>query len=138
MVEIIDADGAIVGRLASYVAKRAMEGERFAVVNAEKAIVTGSKKHVLELYKRKTSFKRQIGGKHFPKRPDMVLKRTIRGMVPRKTYRGRNAISRVKVYMGVPKEFEGKARKVESLAKIGLLKFQVLGNVCEEIGWQRK
>jgi large subunit ribosomal protein L13 len=138
LVNIIDADGAIVGRLASHVAKRAMEGERFAIVNAEKAIITGSKEHVLSFYKRKSSFKRQVGGKHFPKRPDMVLKRTIRGMVPRKTYRGRNAISRIRVYMGVPKEFEGKAKKVESLNKTQLLKFQSLGDVCEEIGWQRK
>lgn len=138
MVNVIDADGAILGRLASHVAKRAMEGERFAIINAEKVIVTGSKKHILEFYKRKTSFKRQIGGKHFPKRPDMVLKRTIRGMVPRKTYRGRNAISRVKVYLGVPKEFEGKARKIEKLHKTQLLKFQLLGDVCEEIGWQKR
>jgi large subunit ribosomal protein L13 len=138
LVNVIDADGAIVGRLASHVAKRAMEGERFAIVNAEKAIVTGSKAHLVSFYKRKTSFKRQIGGKNFPKRPDRVLKRTIRGMVPRKTYRGRNAISRVRVYMGVPKEFEGKAKKVVSLSKDQLLKFQYLGDVCEEIGWQRK
>ena len=43
MVAIIDSEGAVLGRLCTVVAKRLLNGEDIAVVNSEKAIVTGKK-----------------------------------------------------------------------------------------------
>ncbi len=40
MVTVIDADGLLLGRMASVVAGRALAGEEIAIVNAEKAIVS--------------------------------------------------------------------------------------------------
>ncbi|RLI06236.1 50S ribosomal protein L13, partial [Candidatus Bathyarchaeota archaeon] len=38
---VIDASGLILGRMASIVAKRLLEGEQIEIVNAEKAVVSG-------------------------------------------------------------------------------------------------
>ena len=40
---VIDATNATMGRLASYVAKQALLGKQIAIVNSEKAIITGNK-----------------------------------------------------------------------------------------------
>ena len=53
MVTIINGDGLILGRLASLVAQRGLAGETIAIVNAEKAIISGSRARVLGLYKKK-------------------------------------------------------------------------------------
>ncbi len=52
MVTVIDADGLLLGRMASVVAGRALAGEEIAIVNAEKAIVSGDRAYVLEAYYR--------------------------------------------------------------------------------------
>ena len=44
---IIDASNLILGRMASVVAKRLLQGENIIVVNAEKAVVSGKKKAVV-------------------------------------------------------------------------------------------
>jgi ribosomal protein L13 len=43
MIAVIDADGAVLGRLCTAVAKRLLKGEEIAIVNSEKAIVIGKK-----------------------------------------------------------------------------------------------
>ena len=37
----------------------------------------------------------------------MILKRTVRGMLPHKMRRGSDALSRLRVYVGIPREFQG-------------------------------
>ncbi|HPY60044.1 MAG TPA: 50S ribosomal protein L13 [Methanospirillum sp.] len=107
MVTIIDGDGLLVGRLASNVAKRALAGEEIAVINAEKAIISGNRARVLNNYKQKRQRGSREGGPFFPRRPDHILKRTIRGMVPYKRERGIEAMKRIRIYVGVPDEFSG-------------------------------
>ncbi|MCD6513269.1 MAG: 50S ribosomal protein L13 [Thermoplasmata archaeon] len=112
---VIDATDAPIGRLATRIAKRLLEGEEIHVVNAEKAIITGNMEEIRERYLRK----RRIGGTkrkgpYFPKMPHMILKRTVRGMLPYQQPRGRKAYKRLKVYIGVPDEFkESKIEKIE-------------------------
>ncbi|HID25376.1 MAG TPA: 50S ribosomal protein L13 [Thermoplasmata archaeon] len=111
MVTVIDASGAVLGRLGSIVAKRLLEGEEIVVVNAEKTVVTGKKQFLRKEY----TWKREVGtqrkGPFFPRIPDRFVKRTIRGMLPYQTPRGRAAYKRLRCYIGVPKEFEGKEMK---------------------------
>ncbi|MEM4593785.1 MAG: uL13 family ribosomal protein, partial [Zestosphaera sp.] len=45
---VIDAEGAILGRLASRIAQLLKEGYEVYVVNAEKAVVSGEKQRVIE------------------------------------------------------------------------------------------
>ncbi|OYT54507.1 MAG: 50S ribosomal protein L13 [Candidatus Altiarchaeales archaeon ex4484_2] len=143
---IVDAEGSIVGRLASHVAKKALSGEEIIVVNAEKAIISGKKEMILSEERDKQDI-RNLGnprrGPFHQKRPDKYLRKTIRGMLPYKKTRGREAYKRVMVYMGVPKEEINKryGLKVKDSDIIGLdgskkrVRNQMtLGEVCKAVG----
>jgi large subunit ribosomal protein L13 len=108
MAVVVNADGMILGRMASLVARRLMAGEEIAVVNAEKAVISGTRARVFATYDRKRMRGSREGGPFFPRRPDHLVKRTIRGMLPYKREPGREAFHRVRVYVGVPPEFGGK------------------------------
>lgn len=111
MVTVIDAENLLLGRLASIVAKRALAGEEFAIVNAEKAIVSGARAHVLQDFKEKRERGSREGGPFYPRRPDHLVKRTIRGMLPYKRERGVAAYKAIKTYVGVPPEFADAPRE---------------------------
>lgn len=107
MTTIINGDGLLLGRMASIVAKRALKGESIAIVNAEKVIISGSRSRVLSQYDRKRSRGSREGGPFFPRRPDHIVRRTIRGMLPYKKPAGMEAFKRIKVYVGVPSDLAG-------------------------------
>ncbi|MDF2957510.1 MAG: Ribosomal protein L13 [Candidatus Alkanophagales archaeon MCA70_species_1] len=136
--KVIDAEGLILGRLASIVAKRLLSGERITIVNAEKAVISGSREMVFETYKRKRDRGSKEKGPYFPKMPDRILRRTIRGMLPYKQAKGREAFSRLRVYIGVPEEYVNKDKekiKEASMERLKHLKFVTLGEVAEHLGW---
>ncbi len=105
---VIDASGHILGRLSSYIAKRLLEGEKIVVVNAEKAIITGNPENVFERYKEKYDRGSKEKGPYFPRHPEKIFKRTVRGMIPWKTKRGREAFRRLRVFIGIPDELKGR------------------------------
>lgn len=107
-MKIIDASNKILGRLATRVAKQLLLGETIVIVNSEKAVITGPKARVLSLYKQRRERGIPSRGPFFPKRPDMILKRTIRGMLPYKQEKGDLALKRLRCYISIPSEFEGK------------------------------
>ena len=111
MVTVIDAENLLLGRLASVVAKRALAGEEIAIVNSEKAIVSGARAHVLKDFKEKRERGSREGGPFYPRRPDHLVKRTIRGMLPYKRERGIAAFKAIKTYVGVPVEFADAERE---------------------------
>jgi len=113
MTTIIDANGATLGRLSTNTAKRLLSGEEVAVINSEKAIISGKKTTIKARYKEKRELGTYRKGPFFPRMPDQIVKRTIRGMIPYQTPHGRTAFKRLKCYIGVPKEFDGK--KFESI-----------------------
>jgi len=107
---VIDATGCVAGRLATVVAKLALEGRRVYVVNAERAIITGDFNMILNWYKKKlsewrTHYNPEKAGPKIPRRPDRIFKRIVRGMLPRKQWRGRKALRRIRVYMSIPPDF---------------------------------
>ena len=137
MVTIINGDGMLLGRLASVVAQRALAGEEIAVVNAEKAIISGSRSRVFANYQHKRSRGSTGWGPFVPRRPDHLMKRTIRGMLPYKRPRGVDAFRRIKCYVGVPVEFAGKEMENVEEADMNRLnnpQFVTLGTVCTFLG----
>jgi large subunit ribosomal protein L13 len=105
---IIDASGLVLGRMATDVAKRAKDGEDVHIINSENAIITGaSKKSIQARYR----FKREVGtsrkGPFFPREPHLIVKRTVRGMLPYQQPSGRAAYKRIKAHIGCPKELAG-------------------------------
>ena len=118
----IDATGHVVGRLASVLAKRLLNGEEIVVVNAEKAIITGKRSVVFNEYKarhhRGSTASRMRGiGPLYPRRPDMILRRTISRMMPYQQARGRDALKRLRVYLSIPTEFKDKPLEIVEVAK---------------------
>ncbi|WP_455393216.1 50S ribosomal protein L13 [[Eubacterium] cellulosolvens] len=117
-MKIINADGLVLGRLASVLAKQLLSGDEIVVINAEKAIITGPKKTIFLKYQKMRDISHARKGPHFPRMPDRILKRTVRGMIPYQTPRGRKAFKNLKVYIGTPSEFENK--KSESVSQATL------------------
>jgi large subunit ribosomal protein L13 len=113
---IVNADGQILGRLAAFVAKQALLGNEIIVVNAERAVVSGKRESILKEEIGKLDIKNlgnpQKGPFHY-KRPDRFVRRTIRGMLPWKKSRGRDAFKRVQVYIGTPESEIKKRHGIE-------------------------
>ena len=109
---IIDGEGLVLGRLASKVSKKLLKGEEITVLNADKILISGTKEWAYAKYKQRIdrasiSNPRDMGPK-YPRRPDDIFRRTVRGMLPYKKPRGREAFKSLKVYVGVPRKFEDK------------------------------
>ena len=75
---VIDATGSVLGRLASVVAKRLLEGEEIVVVNAEHAIISGGRVSVFNEYKVIRDIGSQMSGPFFPRMPDKIGVRIMR------------------------------------------------------------
>ena len=105
---IIDATNATLGRLASYVAKQALQGNEIIIVNVERAVVTGRKKNILEHYHQRISRGGTAQrGPYFPRTPERIMKRTIRGMLPNyRMGRGKEAFKRIRCYEGIPEKYK--------------------------------
>ena len=92
--------------MCSKVAKRLLNGEEVIILNAEKAVFSGKKKaKVLEAHIFLEVGAPVRGPFHY-RRPDRFLRKTVRGMVPYKQPKGKNAYKRLKVFMGVPLELK--------------------------------
>jgi large subunit ribosomal protein L13 len=136
---VIDGDGLILGRMASTVAKMLLAGETIDIINAEKIVVSGNRQMVLH---REQEFLNvggfQRGPVHF-RQPHRIVRRTVRGMLPYRKAHGRDAYSRLKVYIGIPDEFK-------DLEKVSLPEFHsrklskryvTIGEIAENIGWKK-
>ena len=134
MVAIIDAEGAVLGRLCTAVAKRLLNGEEIAVIHSEKAIVTGKKDMTKAHYKHEREVGTYRKGPFYPRMPDRILKRTIRGMIPYQEPHGRTAFKRLKCYIGVPKEFQGKPFEKITAAEKHPADYMTLQEVSQFLG----
>jgi large subunit ribosomal protein L13 len=111
---VVDASGLVLGRAASLIAKRLLRGERIVVVNAEKSVVVGSRVSVLEHYRAARARGSVRSGPHFPRYPDRIFRRTVRGMLPHLKTRGRQALDRLEVHMGRPAPYtDAEAQSLE-------------------------
>jgi large subunit ribosomal protein L13 len=109
----VDVSGLVLGRAASLIAKRLLNGETIVVVNAEQSIVTGGRQFVLGHYTAARARGSVRSGPHFPRNPDRIFRRTVRGMLPHLKTRGKVAFDRLEVFIGVPDEW--KSAKAETL-----------------------
>ncbi|OBU83397.1 50S ribosomal protein L13, partial [Enterococcus faecium] len=102
---IIDARGHLMGRLAAVVAKTILQGQRVVVVRCEGINISGnffrSKLKYLDYLKKRCNVKPSRGPFHF-RAPSKVFYKTVRGMVPHKLTRGKEALARLKVFEGIP------------------------------------
>lgn len=132
---VVNAENAVVGRLASYVAKLALSGEEITVVNAEKAIMTGNKEYIFQKYvqlrtRKSISNPKKMGPK-YPRRPDDIIRRIIRGMLPYKKPRGVEAFKNIKIEVGVP---EGVSIDINLGSAPNTIKYVTVGELSQFLG----
>lgn len=106
---IVDGKNLILGRTASITAKKLLNGENVVILNAEKMVITGNKKDIFGRYKQRQELRNIANprrGPHYPRTPERIVKRAVRGMLPYKKHKGRTALKKLRVYEGIPKEFK--------------------------------
>lgn len=136
----IDATNQIAGRLSSRIAKLILSGKRVTVVNAEKALISGSRTSVINQWKERLELASKVNpiyGPIHPRKPDTILRRMVRGMVPRKKPKGALAMKRLRVYIGVPAELasEKLATYDETTASRPIPVYVTMGDLSKSLGW---
>ena len=140
-VVVVDATNCIAGRMCSHVSKLLLEGNRVTIVNAEKAMLSGNRHKTIELYKEHleiNSVTNPIHGPFHPRRPDTMLTKMVRGMVPKRQPKGMEAHKRLRVFIGVPDDI--KSTKMNSYEDSKITKpesyYISVGDVAKQIGWK--
>lgn len=126
---IINAKGAIFGRLCSFAAKKALEGNEVIVLNSEEAVISGNKKNIIERYtKLRKKGGHSLKGPKYSKVPYKMLKRGIKGMLPNfRKGQGKEAFSRIRCYNGIPIEYENeKMLEISAQKKIKYIELKEL------------
>ncbi len=136
---VIDGEGLILGRLSSLVAKRLLSGEFIELVNAEKIVVSGAKKMIMDREHEFLNVGGHTKGPIHHRQPHRIVRKTIRGMLPHRKAHGREAFRRLKVHIGVPDEFETAEKETfDKIHSSNLSKrFVTIGEIAENIGWKK-
>lgn len=113
---VVDAEGVVVGRLASFIALRLRgkhradftphvdTGDNVVVINCEKVALTG-KKLTDKIYYRHTGYpggiKERVAGKVLEgKHPERVLEKAVERMMPKESPLARKQLSKLHIYAG--------------------------------------
>jgi large subunit ribosomal protein L13 len=130
---IIDGVGCVAGRIAAFAAKKALQGEKIIILNCKDIVIIGKKKDILQKYKDKFA----LGGEpqkgpHFNRVSDKIMRRIIRGMLPRKRTKGREAFRRVSCFRDVPEKYKSTEKMI--VAKADAINFITLSKICKLLG----
>ena len=104
---MVDGTNLIAGRVCSNVAKLLRKGNRVSIVNCEKIMIGGKKASIIGEYEDFLKIHSIIHPQHgpfHPRRPDTIIKRMIRGMLPKEKPSKKTDLARLRTYIGVPKE----------------------------------
>ncbi len=139
---VVDGSGQILGRLASIIAKKLLEGHNVVVVNVEKVVVSGRPSEVVKQYKQtilpvRSHHKHKWRPKR-PRSPIRLFKSAVKGMLPKHNKRGREAFKRLKVYIGIPDDFKNKelVRFKEADSSRLARGYVELAVIAKELGWK--
>ncbi len=135
-VLVINADNAIAGKVATLAAKSALNGVQVKVINSEKAIITGDKNYVVTRYSNKREQKNHGNPDEsfkLSRRPDLFLKKIIKGMLPKHNRRGSDAEQRIICYYANPENLKAETFKYTGDKVKG--KFTSIESICKSLGW---
>ena len=137
-MKIYNGNQLILGRLASYAAKDLLLGEEVAIVNCENVLISGSRAVTLqEQHARYIRRGYPLKSPNLSRTPDRFVRRAVRGMLPFKHARGREAFHHVRCYRGVPDSLQGKEMLTlpkASATKLPTLKMITVGHLCKQLG----
>lgn len=135
---IINAEELILGRLASHVAKKVIKEENVIIINAEKAIVIGTKSSIMPKYKQRVEASVKSNPHYGPKYdriPSKMLKRAIKGMLPNKSRTSERLLKQIKVYNKKPKTIDvTKAETIEKIKYNNKSEFMYLSDIAKNLG----
>jgi large subunit ribosomal protein L13 len=136
-MKIIDGENCVLGRLCTAAAKKALEGEEIRIINAEKIVILGNPVSIVNGYRYRFYLRdpaKPEKSPNYPKRPDLFVKRAIRGMLPFKRTRGKDAYRRVRAFIGAPRDLKGKTEKFGELKDM-YKKRMTVEQLCRKVGW---
>ena len=139
-VVYIDATGHIAGRMCSVVASEVLRGKRIVVLNAEKAVLSGKRDTIVEAWKQRLELGSKVNpmyGPFHPRRPDNIIWRMVRGMVPKTKTKGTLGLKRLRVYIGVPQKYSGVtlSKLDQAMATRPLPMYTTILELSRNIGW---
>jgi large subunit ribosomal protein L13 len=125
---VIDAEGAVVGRLAAFVATRLRgkhrpdftphtdTGDHVIIINAEKVVFTGKKREDKRYYRhtghpggiKETSPAKLLDGRF----PERVMQKAVERMLPKNSPLARQQFSKLRVYAGTEHKHEAQQPEV--------------------------
>ena len=132
---VIDAKGAVVGRLGARVAKLLLAHQPVEIVNADKAVMLGTLTAAKEKYASRRHQKNKRNpdeSPHWPRSPHLLLRRMIRGMLPHKSRRGRDAYHRLRVSSGA--DAGAKSSMIQEASSELKHRTFTLAELCEGLG----
>ncbi len=137
---VVDATNHIAGRLATHVAKLLLQDNRVSIVNCEKIMISGTRSAIIKEYRDFLEIASILNPKHgpfHPRRPDTIMKRMIRGMLPRKKPSGMAAHKRLRTYIGSPKELHAFKKIQFEKAKItrASANYTTMADLSRTVGW---
>lgn len=138
---VVDAAKCIAGRMCSHVSKLLLQGNRVAIVNAEKAMLSGNRYKTIDSYKDHltiNSVTNPIHGPFHPRRPDTIISKMVRGMIPKRKADGMIAFKRLRVYIGVPDDMKNVTMRSFDDSKITKPEsyYISIAEVAKQIGWK--
>lgn len=139
MMTVIDGNGLIFGRLASKVAKELLGSKEIVIVNAERIVMSGKPEYLINRYVTKRSLQNKGCPEHsprWPRVPNLLVRRMLRGMLPWKKPRGRAALKRLKVYNGIPASVKEAPIVYNECRPRNISKQMTVGELCKMIGYQ--
>jgi large subunit ribosomal protein L13 len=136
---IVDGTDLLAGRLSSNVAKMLLQGNHVSIVNCEKIMISGSRKNIVRNYKDFLSIASILHPEHgpyHPRRPDTMIAKMVRGMLPRKKPSGLAAHKRLRTYIGVPSELRSSKKIILDKAKItkSSANYTSMSELAKEVG----
>lgn len=138
-MKVIDVEGAVLGRVSTQLAKDLLKGEKIIVVNAGKAVMTGKIEDIYFKYKQRLDRSDRANptkGPHFPRTPNGIFKRAVRGMINHRKQRGKEALRNLRVYTGVPEEYQDK-KETHSI-RPPKNAYITLNELSKELGWRNE
>jgi large subunit ribosomal protein L13 len=137
---VVDGTNHIAGRLASNVAKLLLQGNRVSIVNCENIMISGTRSNIIKEYRDFLEIASILHPKHgpfHPRRPDTIITRMIRGMLPREKTSGIKAHKRLRAHIGTPKELKPFEKIQFEKAKITRTSanYTTMSNLGRTIGW---
>lgn len=133
-IENINLDGMILGRVASIIAQKLLEGYTINAYNVEKVLITGDEKFLLDRYTERTEWRGKgnpLKGPKYSWLPQNIFKMTVKHMMPHKRTRSVEAFKNLKVNIGN----SDNVKLIEYDAKVkGSSKVVELGTICKRLG----